>query len=298
MEPNVFLPVRKKGLILHISAATVLVTSGGAAFWFALQQQAGSSFLFLLAVSIALLAPLTIVVYRGYALLKASYSLERNGLHLVWGLRSEDIPLADVEWVRPADELGFHLPVPALSWPGAILGMRTVEGLGVVEFMASDAGNLLLITTPDKIYVISPDDPLAFMGAIQRTMELGSLTPIRHQSARPAAYLQSVWSDRLARIFILTGLGLSLALFVLVTLLISGRDAISLGYDIYGQPVEPGPAESLLLLPVLCGFTFTADLIAGLFFYRWEDQQQVAYTLFASTILTPLLLIIAALLMI
>ena len=146
--------------------------------------------------------------------------------------------------------------------------------------------------------MISPDDPLAFMGAIQRTMELGSLTHISHQSARPAAYLQNVWNDRLARIFLLTGLGLSIAVLIIVTFLISGRDTISLGYDIYGQPVAPGPAESLLLLPVLCGFTFSVDLIAGLFFYRWEDQRQVAYTLFASTILTPILLIIAALLMI
>ncbi len=298
MEPIIFLPARKKGLILHISVAAVLLISGVAAFWLALQQQVGSSLLLLLALSLALLAPLTIVVYRGYALLKASYSLERNGVHLVWGLRSEDIPLADVEWVRPADELGFHLPLPTLSWPGAILGTRSVEGLGNVDFLASDRDSLLMITTPDRIYVISPDDPVAFMAAIQRTMELGSLTPIHHQSARPAAYLQDVWSDRPARVSILLGLGLSIALFVLVTLLISGRDTISLGYDLYGQPVEPGPAESLLLLPVLCGFTFTADLIAGLFFYRWEDQRWVAYVLFASTILTPLLLIAAALLMI
>ncbi len=294
---TIFLPVRKRGLILHAGAAVILLIGGGISFWFALQQKVGSSFLILLVLSIALLAPLTIVVYRGYALLKASYSLERNGLHLVWGLRSEDIPLTDVEWVRPANELGFHLPLPALAWPGAILGTRTVEGLGLVEFLASDSENLLLITTPDQIYVISPDDPVGFMSAIQRTMELGSLMPISHQSARPAAYLQTVWADRLARISILTGLGLSIALFVMVTLRIANRDAISLGYDIYGQSLEPGPAESLLLLPVLCGFTFVVDLIVGLFFYRWEDQRQVAYTLFASTMLTPVLLLIAVLLM-
>ena len=149
MDPTVFLPARRKGLIVHISSGTVLLISSITAFWFALQQQAGSTLLLLMAISIVLLAPLTMVVYRGYALLKASYSLERNGLHLVWGLRYEDIPLADVEWVRPANELGFHLPLPPLAWPGAILGTRTVEGLGLVEFLASDTDNLMLITTPE-----------------------------------------------------------------------------------------------------------------------------------------------------
>ena len=299
MDPySVFLPSRKRGLILHIAAAAVLLVSGGGLFWFALQQDVGTSFLFMIGASIILLAPVAMVAYRGYALAKASYTLERDGLHLSWGLRTEDIPLYDVEWVRPANELGFRLPLPPLSWPGAILGSRSVEGLGTVDYMASDTNNLLVIATPQKVFVISPEDSRGFLGTFQRTIEMGSLTHIEAQSIRPGAYLQNVWSDRFVRILVLTGLGLTIALFVIVTLLIPGRESISLGFDIEGQPVDPGPAARLLLLPVLCAFTYVGDIIAGLFIYRWEDQRPVAYLLLGGTILTPILLIIAALLLI
>jgi len=45
-----------------------------------------------------------------------------HGLRLRWGLRAEDIPLPEIEWIRPASDLGFHLPKPFLSMPGALLG--------------------------------------------------------------------------------------------------------------------------------------------------------------------------------
>lgn len=293
-----FLPERRKGLILHTAAAILLLVGSLGSFWLAQQQIAGAYFVLLLLLSVILLVPLALILYRGYALLRASYTLEREGLRLRWGLRSEDIPLPSVEWVRPASELGYPLPLPLLRLPGSILGVVEAEGLGTVEFMAASAEGLLLVATQQRVYAISPSDPSAFIRAFQRAIEMGSLTPLEAHSARPAAFLQRVWDNRAARTLLAAGLGLTVTLFVLVGLLIPTRASISLGYNAAGEPGEPLPAVRLLLLPVLAVFALVADFISGLFFYRRPEGQPIAYLLWASSALTPLLLIIATLLMI
>lgn len=292
-QATVFHPARRTGLLINIPAAVLLLGGSGAFIWLSARQQVGSSFLLLLLLALALLAPLPLVAYRIYALLQSSYTLDRESLTLSWGLRSQVIPIYDVEWIRPANELGFHLPLPRLGWPGAYLGARSVEGLGLVEFMAADTSSMLVVATPERIYVISPTQTRDFINTFLRSAEMGSLSRVAAVSSRPAAFLQEVWSDRLARGMLVAGVGLTLALFILVTLLIPSRAQISLGFYPNGAPVEPGPSERLLLLPVLAGLVTAADVALGLFFYRHEDQRLAGYFLWAAGGLTALLLIIA-----
>lgn len=47
------------------------------------------------------LLPLPLLVYRFRALQRAHYILERDGIRLRWGLRAEDIPMDQVDWVHP-----------------------------------------------------------------------------------------------------------------------------------------------------------------------------------------------------
>lgn len=288
-----FPPERRTGLVLHIVSAIVLATGSGLSMYFALQQNVGANFVLLILVALALFVPLPLVVYRGYALLTAGYSVERDGLRLRWGLLAEDLPLPDIEWVRPAADLTFDLPLPRLSWPGAILGSLNVRDFGRVEYLASDKNLILLVATRERVYAISPADPVAFVRAFQHATEMGSLTPLDSFSARPAAFLRGVWSDRLARALALAGLLLTGVLFILVSLMIPTRAAISLGFTPGGQPVAASPSAQLLLLPVLGIFTFVTDLIGGLYYYRYPAQRPVAYLLFISSILTPLLLMAA-----
>jgi len=290
-----FNPPRRKGIIVHSLIALALFAGCGVSLWFAMQQDVGSYFVLLLLLTLVLVGPLFMVIYRAYALLQAHYAIERNGVRIRWGLRAEDIPLPDIEWVRPASDLVIDLPLPLLPMPGAIIGTRNVEGLGMVEFLASETRTMLLIATPARVYAISPSNPNAFMRSFQRIIELGSLTPFRSYSTLPAAYLQGVWSDRTARTLVLVGLGLTLALFVYVSLLIPTYTGISLGYEGNGQPVPPGPSERLLLWPVLAALTFVTDLVIGLFFYRRPEQRLIAYLLWGSSCLTPVLLLVATL---
>lgn len=286
-EGTVFLPPRQTGLILHIALSSFLLGGSAFAFWSAVRIGAGGGFVFLLMLALALLPLAVWTIYRGYALLRAAYFLERNGLRIRWGLRLEDIPLNEIDWVRPAGEV--RLPFAAV--PGAILGSRAQGELGEVEFLASDARRLLLVGTVRGVFALSPADPRAFLRAFQRVMEMGSLDVLMPFSARPAMFLRTVWHDRAARWLMLIGLGSTLVLFILASLAIPQRQGISLGFDRYGVPHEPIPAVQLLLLPVLAALIWSLDMLLGLYFYRNPKQRPVAYLLWTSCALAPLLLL-------
>lgn len=292
---EVFYPFRRNGLLLHIGIALVLAAGSGVCFWQLSLQQGQPSFLWLLLAGILLLFPLPLLLYNIYGLFSASYTLERDGLRLRWGLRAEDIPLQDIEWLRNAEELGFALPLPFIRFPGAILGTRNVEGLGKVEFLAADAQNLLLVATPQRVFVISPADQRAFERAFRRSTEMGSLSPMLAYSTQPVVFLRQILADRAVRVLLAVSAFLLIALLVVVALQLPGRELISLGFDSKGLPREPGPAQQLLLLPLMGAVVLTADLLAGVILYHRWKQHLIAYFLWASSGLTSLLLIIAAL---
>ncbi|MFN7035500.1 MAG: PH domain-containing protein [Bellilinea sp.] len=293
-ESQDFYPPRRRGLIFHLLAGAFLLAGSIAGLILAFSQPQEGRFVLLLLGSVALFAPLPWVFYRGYALMNAFYRLERDGLRLRWGLRAEDIPLPEIEWVRPASELGFDLPLPPLIVPGAVLGSRQVAELGTVEFMASETNTLLLVAARERVFAISPQDGRAFNRAFQRMIELGSLTPLQPYSAQPAALARRVWDDRPARWFLIAGLILTTLLLIIVALAIPSHPSISLGFDPQGQPLPPVEGEQLLLLPVLGILIYLVNLLSGIYFYRRESHRAVAFMVWIASAFTPLLLLIAA----
>lgn len=289
--PVVFLPARRKGLILNLGAAVVLAAAIGASLAAAFTLPIGGTFLLLFLLAGLLSLPLVTVIYRIYALLVASYTVDRDGLRLRWGLRAEDIPIPEVQWVRPASDLVLPLRLPNLAWPGALIGLVNIADIGPVEFLASERASLLLIATPYKVYAISPADPGGFSKAFRRTTELGSLAPLPSYSARPAAYITSVWDDRAARILFVAGLGLTLLMFVTVGLgLKVGSNG--LGLDIANLQPEAAPAVQKLLLPFLGTASFGFNLLLGMLFYRRIENRPLAYLLWAGGAATPLIFIV------
>jgi hypothetical protein len=269
-----------------------LLALSGLGFLMASQQENGLYFLIWMIGAVILIPPAAWLIYRAYELTQASYVLEREGLRLRWGLRAEDISLRMIEWIRPANELGFDLKLPRYRWQGALVGVRDTEGLGKVEFMASDLEHLLLVATPDRVYAISPEDSKNFLRQFQLINEMGSLTDLPMYSVRPVVFMRAVWSDARARILILLGLGLNFLLFVVTSVFVPTRSAISLGFDNKGQLMPAGPPEALLLFPVLAGLAFGVDLAAGFYFYRREESEVLAYIAWASSSVIPILLMI------
>lgn len=291
-----FLPKRTPGLIFH--AALIILVLAGVSFllWMAFGQPGGISLILYLAGAFLLLATLPFLAYRGYALLHAYYELERDGLRIRWGLRSLDIPITEVEWVRPPEDLLIPLKLPGLSTPGAILGEGNHEDLGKIEFIASSMENLVIVATMNQVVILSPEDKDEFIRRFNRTIEMGSLSPIEPHSTRPAVFLRQITTDRLARVLIPLGFGLWFVLLVIVSVVIPGRSAISLGYDPNGMPLEAVPASRMLMLPILGILLYLVSLVGGAYIFRKHTTRPVSYLLWAGGVLAPFLLILATIL--
>lgn len=272
----------------------VLLLPGLYFFYRATQDPSGLDFLLHMLIALVILMPLPLLAYRTYALLTAAYVLRRGGLMIRWGLRREDIPLNEIEWIRPAGELGFRLPLPWLRWRGAVLGRRQVPELGEVEFMAADTAHMVLVATSQKVFAISPAELSRFATVFQQVNELGSPSPLEAHSVYPKVFLGRVWEDRLARLLILLGLGIGLALLVVVAVALPGLETIT-----WMSPGSTAPAERLLLLPILDGILWLVDLVFGVYLYRsGGDLRIAAYLLWGSAGLAGLLLLTGSLLLI
>lgn len=291
---NEFDPPRRTGILIQGGFLIGFLSAGGYFLLLASQDQNGLDFLLHMVIALVLLAPLPLTVYRLYALISAVYILRRDGLQIRWGLRREDIPLNDIEWIRPATELGFRLPMPWLRWPGAILGNRKVSELGMVEFMAADLSHMLLVATPDKVFAISPQNTGAFMVLFREVNELGSLAPLAPQSVYPTLVLGRIWEDRIARLLFVISFGVGLVLVGVNAIAVPGLDTIP-----WLTPGSTAPAERLLLLPVLNGILWLVNLVFGIFIYRRGDDMRLAtYLLWGASALTGLLLLLGSLIFI
>jgi hypothetical protein len=243
----------------------------------------------------AALILLPLLAYRLYALNRSYYSLDRDRLTLKWGLRIEQIPISDIEWIRPMAALAGSLPQPFLALPGSVLGVRRHTDLGLVEYLASDPNDLLLIAASGKVFAISPEDPTLFMEDVQRAIEMGSLTPVVSRSVYPSFVVSQAWDSLLARFLWLAGLFLNIGLLAWVSLMEPSLDKVSLGFLPSGQPRPPSPGLWIMLLPVVSLVFFLAGWIAGLLIYRRPDHRPMAFILWASGVLSSFLFLLAVL---
>lgn len=286
-------PPKQFGLLLHAILILVLVGLASWGIWNLTRAEVGPNFvIFLLDVLLALV-PVPLLVYRAYALMRADYILDRDSLELRWGLRDEDIPLTDIEWLRPASDLTTPLRLPWLPIPGSMLGLRRHPDLGVVEFLAADAKNLLLVATSKRVYAISPANAAKFAQTFARTIEMGSLTPAEAKSVYPSFIFSNAWDNPLVRFLWLAGLFLNIGLVVWVLMTIPTLSLVSLGFSPSGVALSPSPAEQLILLPIVSSFMFFVGLAAGLYFYRWETHRTLAVIIWISSSLTSLLFLLA-----
>jgi hypothetical protein len=294
-----FLPPRRAGIIFQIGLVLLL----GLVLILSVRQISADLpgqplwVFFLLAGLSAGLIPL--VLYRFQALRRAAYIIERDGVRLHWGLRSEDIPMDQVVWVGPAEHLERPLPLPRLRWPGYVLGKQSLQDGTPIEFFSARSKNLVLIATESCVYVISPEQREEFLLTFQRLVELGCLTPIPARSIYPSFFLARFWADLPARYLLISGAALSLFLLVLVSMIVSGRPDIDFNTARSAGGSSRFPSVQLFLLPGMNTAFFSMDALMALFFYRRAEVQThpedlnkpLAYLLLASGVSVPILFI-------
>ena len=290
-----FPPAKQFGLILHVM---IIILLAGISLWgFANLTNAtvGPMFVTYLLVGILAFTPIPFLGYRAFALFKADYYIDRDSLAILWGLRIEDIPLTDIEWVRPASDLTHPLALPRFRLPGAVLGTRRHPDLGAVEFIASSARNLILVATSKHVFAISPRDAVSLVRTFARATELGSLTPTEAKSVYPSFVITQAWESPVARFLWMTGLLLNLGLVAWVGSLIPTLSQVAFGFDAFGVPNVTVPSAQLSLLPLISGLLFITGFLAGLYLYRWDRERPLAFILWVSSTLSALLFLLAVL---
>src|SRR5258706_7412584 len=186
MNVGYFPPPKRHGLIIHGTVILILAIIASIGFINLSRAEVGPAFLISLLISLIAFAPIPFFIYRAYSLWRANYHIDRDRLTIHSGLRAVDIPLTDIEWIRPADDLTHPLGLPSLPLPGGFLGGRRHPDLGLVEFLAAEAKKLLLVATAKRVFSISPEDPAALSPTVARASELGSTTPTEAKSVYPS----------------------------------------------------------------------------------------------------------------
>ncbi len=285
-EEFVFRPPRRLGLALHGAAVLVLGAGAAVGIYLASQIGVGITFLLLLVPALAALIIAPPLLYRLIALQRATYVLRRDGILLSWGLRREEIPMDQVQWIGPPEALGNPIPFAMGGWPGAVLSARSLADGRVLEYLASRRHGLVLISTPRRVFAISPADPAGFQRAYQRLAEFGTLMPLPARSVFPAVLISRSWANRPARVLLLVSTLLSAALVVWCAWLAQAYPELPLRLAADGSAVDIVPGVRILLLPVINTFFYMVDLLLGLVFYRRAETQSLSYLMWAASSVT------------
>jgi hypothetical protein len=294
LKTQQFPPPKRRGLTIHILIILALAIVSIAGFSFLTRAEVGRDFLLSFLAAILPILPLPFIGYSAYSLQRANYTIDRNHLSLQWGLRTEEIPLSDIDWMRPAKDLTNPVKLPLFALTGSMTGMTKHAELGMIEYLASDPERLVLVVTSKRIFALSPAEPGLLLQAFAHATELGSLTPVKPKSVYPSFIISQAWDQSLIRFLWLSGALLILGLFVWVTLLIPGIARVALG----SQPGRPGiesvPSTQMILLPVASLFLFLSGWLTGLYLFRWDRERPLAYVVWISGSLMVLLFLIAA----
>ena len=290
-----FPPPKQRGLILHGIVILILTAITIFAFINISRADVGPSFLIALLIAFASFIPIPFFLYRLYSLWRADYYLSRDSLTINWGLRIEDIPLTDIEWIRPADDLTHPVSLPSFPIPGGLLGTRRHPDLGMVEFLASDSRKLLLVATAKRVFVISPEDSAGLSQTFARITELGSITTVESKSVYPSFVVIQAWESGLVRYLWLSGLFLNIGLFIWASLIIPSTPRVALGPQFAGSALETVSSSQLIIFPLAGLLLSVISWIAGLYFYRWEKERVLAFIVWGSSTFTSLLFLLAVL---
>ncbi len=158
MDPADFPPPRQRGLTLHTLLIAVLVVIVGGIVILIYRRPNGPLLTIYVVIGILVLVLIPLLAYRLYALSGANYSLDRDRLTLKWGLRVEQIPISNIEWVRPLASLVGPIPLPLFHLPGSVLGIRRHADLGEVGVPGFRHEIPFAGGRPRKAFAISPEE--------------------------------------------------------------------------------------------------------------------------------------------
>lgn len=288
-ERITYYPPKRTGTIVHIILMLTLSAAGIWGVWGVSNVEMAPQLLPYLVLIVLFLVTVPYLIYRLYALHRSAYILERGGITLQWGWRSETLSMDEIKWVYRASDLEIPPKAPIPHWPGAVSGIRRFQRGPEVEFLASRTKDLVIIAARDRYYAISPLYTSEFLSTYHDMIELGALQTLSGSSIQPALVIAEITRNRLTLGMILAGFLLSISLLIWTLEIIPTRDRVSLGFTPQGDPREALPSVQLILFPIINSSAYLANLILGLFLFRNPENRGLAYILWAASILAALL---------
>ncbi len=292
-EKRAFYPPRQVGTAVHLTLILFLTIAGAWGIWGVSRVQVALQLLPYLTLIFLFLSSVPFLVYRLYALHRSEYILERGGIRLQWGWRSETIPMEHVKWVHFIDDLEIPPEFPLLRLPGAVVGKRRFQKGPEVEFLASTQKRMVIISTRDGYFAVSPTRANDFISTYHQLTELGILSPLPIQSVQPSLIFTEVTTMRPLVVILISGALLNIALLIWVLLIIQNRDVISMGFAPGGSPREALGSVQLILFPIISTTAYLANLGVGLFLFRHPENRGMAYILWGGSLLIAVLFHIA-----
>lgn len=291
-QPNkshTFHPERRRGFLFYgvallISLAAVIV---GVVF---LLDATGLEFVGFLSLTLAGLVAFPLLGNALLGLMRARYTVNRDSLYLQWGNRMERIPMGQIEWIRTFDSLGLEMHVPRFYQFGIVRGVVTQRELGKIEFLSDTVSQSIFIAAKTMVYVVSPTDMEGFLTEMREAMESGSLDQAEALSVDEETVLKGIWQQPIGRLLLTALLMCNLALLIVVQMMLSTENGI-----LAFQQQQVISLPSLRLLPYLSIAFGFLDLVLGIFFYQVRKQLAVAYVLWSSGALMPVLFSISIL---
>ena len=131
-----------------------------------------------LALALIVLGSLLAIFYLSYRIRGAfnlEYWVDRNGITLVWGPTRQIVPMGQIQRVVPSPQVA---PLDAASpwhWPCSHRRRMRTEVFGTVNAYGTvPLGEQIILLTGGENYSISPQDPQAFLSALQERFALGA----------------------------------------------------------------------------------------------------------------------------
>jgi len=233
------------------------------------------------------LIPFLLLVIQMVRVLRSQYRIDREGLTIQWGYQKMIIPIQEIEWIRPVDQMGYSIPLPASAKLGLFNGKTYSPNLGDILFFATQQQDAFLIGTTQEVIFLSPLDADAFQNGLQESVYLGSITPLERKSISVDSPFLTIRANLQLYLPIAFSFLLNLGLFVLVGFVVNSRETIQVGSVLFES------TSNLVIIPILAILLNILDGILIPFLYKNESLRPYAFLTAYSGLITTLLLSIA-----
>lgn len=240
-------------------------------------------------VALLFLIPFLLLIVQIVRVLRSSYRIDREGLTIRWGFQKMVIPMQEIEWIRPVDQMGYNIPLPASARFGLFYGKTHLPDLGEILFFATQQQDAFLIGTTQEVIFLSPQDAGAFQKGLQESVYLGSITPRERKSIRVDSPFLTIRTNLRLYLPVIVSFLLTFGLFVLYGFTVNTREAIQIG------PVLFESTGNLIIIPILAMLVNILDGILTPFLFKQENLRPYAFLTAYSGLLMTMLLVISIL---